>query len=351
MQTQAVDLQQLLQLCREPVPSISVSAGDELTKTSPSPPVDPVDPPPPQPVSHGSSMQPSNPDPNPNPNLYGPPDVQVDDSESDDDQTEKLPLSVLLSAVTADPAPSIPSPPRPQAAPIQSHPQHPPNLGFYLGNSVSNTQQKQGDSVSVLPEPAASLVRSSSLSSKRPDLATDRGKRKRVSFAGGDLPKPTPVGHAHALPPLQPAADNDRRDKIAKVAHSSSSSSEPGLGPILGDPNRRIVLNGRGYIRLGLLGKGGSSSVYRILSQQDGQVYALKQVECGSLCKGRRPDPSLQEDDEGSPQDDDESDELFSNYSNEIKLLQSLSGCPHIIELIDHHLSRSTRTVSMVSAL
>ena len=335
MQTQAVDLQQLLQLCREPVPSIS-QGGDALKKLSPSPPVDPA------PASCvDRSIPPSNPEPIPSCS----PDTQLADLESDDDQTEKLPLSVLLSAVTAAAAPvSLPSP-HPQAPPIQHHPQHPPNIGFCLGNGNGNSSSS---SSSMQPEPAASLVRSSSLSSKRPDPGTDRGKRKRVSFAGGDLPKPTTVGHVHALSAHQPAAVSDRRDKIARVAQSSSVES--GLGPILGDPNRRIVLNGRGYIRLGLLGKGGSSSVYRILSQQDGQVYALKQVECGSLCKGRRPDPSMQEDDEGSPQDDDESDELFSNYSNEIKLLQSLSGCPHIIELIDHHLSRSTRTVSMVGA-
>ena len=336
-------MQQLLQLCREPAPSIPVS-GDEGKR--------PLTPPPAHSDNHSILLT------NPNPNIIShPSDSPAADSESDDDQTEKLPLSVLLSAVTAAPPPSLASP-HPQVQ-LQSQPQPQPhpdskhlaNLEFTLPKS-SSTQQKLMDSASILPESIASIGRSTSLTSNRPDLGTDRGKRKRVSFAGGDLPKPI-TGHVTAHPRHQPAdssqiSESDRRDKVAKVAHSTFT--EPGMGPILGDPNRRIVLNGRGYIRLGLLGKGGSSSVYRILSQQDGQVYALKQVDCGSLCNGRRPDPSMEEDDgEEDPQDDDESDELFHNYSNEIKLLQSLSGCPHIIELIDHHLSRSSRKVSMVN--
>ena len=43
---------------------------------------------------------------------------------------------------------------------------------------------------------------------------------------------------------------------------------------IFADPNRRVHLNNREYISLGLLGKGGSSSVHRVISIQDGQLIS-----------------------------------------------------------------------------
>jgi hypothetical protein len=40
----------------------------------------------------------------------------------------------------------------------------------------------------------------------------------------------------------------------------------------LADAARYVELNGRRYIRLNVLGKGGSSSVFRIIDVMDGQV-------------------------------------------------------------------------------
>jgi hypothetical protein len=69
------------------------------------------------------------------------------------------------------------------------------------------------------------------------------------------------------------------------------------------DSSRNIELNGKKYTRLNILGKGGSSCVYRIISNDDGQVYAYKRIEV---------------------KDSDDIDTVFDNYANEILLLKKL---------------------------
>lgn len=64
-------------------------------------------------------------------------------------------------------------------------------------------------------------------------------------------------------------------------------------------------MNGRHYIRLNVLGKGGSSCVYRIIGADDGQVYAYKRVEV---------------------KDSEDTDAVFDSYANEIALLRRLSS-------------------------
>ena len=80
----------------------------------------------------------------------------------------------------------------------------------------------------------------------------------------------------------QNKTENHSLDKERKVNthHDSSSSALPPAvnvfnttrdkennHDILGDHDRHLTLNGRGYFKLNLLGKGGSSAVYKILSK------------------------------------------------------------------------------------
>ena len=62
------------------------------------------------------------------------------------------------------------------------------------------------------------------------------------------------------------------------------------FGGFLREKNRVISVNDRKYLRLNLLGKGGSTLVYRVLSQE-GEILAYKKVEirgaeedCEALC-------------------------------------------------------------------
>jgi hypothetical protein len=130
---------------------------------------------------------------------------------------------------------------------------------------------------------------------------------------------------------------------------SSSSSSSKGTN-ILDDPSRSIELNGKRYTRLSVLGKGGSSCVYRIIGNEDGQIYAYKRVDV---------------------RDSEDLDSVFDNYANEISLLRSLSSSAthsasgteenavaaavvsssngsRIIELLDYEVRRDQRYIAML---
>jgi hypothetical protein len=74
-------------------------------------------------------------------------------------------------------------------------------------------------------------------------------KGKRVSFAGGGLDKG----------PIEQKAEKTKLKEDEKTI--------------------MLTINGKSYTRLNILGKGGSSCVYRVMSQSDFQLYAYKRVE------------------------------------------------------------------------
>ena len=142
------------------------------------------------------------------------------------------------------------------------------------------------------------------------------------------------------------------------VAAAAIPKGGGGFSNILEDPARNIMLNGRCYTRLNVLGKGGSSCVYRIISQQDGEVYAYKRVEV---------------------RDSEDAEMVLDNYANEIALLRRLrdsstrlepgnnssssysssyssssssrsisAGTSRIIELVDFEVNREERFVAML---
>ena len=147
----------------------------------------------------------------------------------------------------------------------------------------------------------------------------DKKRRKRVSFAGGG----------------QNAVDENMIDHNVPVATavvstniiiptSTSSSSHPVT----------ITLNGKSYLQLNVLGKGGSSCVYRVLALNGGgadgsQLYAYKKVDV-----------------RGSG---DDSDAVFDSYINEINLLKKLKGSsPYIIDLVEAEINREEMYIAMV---
>ncbi|GAA5963644.1 hypothetical protein JCM3765_003527 [Sporobolomyces pararoseus] len=91
-----------------------------------------------------------------------------------------------------------------------------------------------------------------------------------------------------------------------QVPMSEQAHSEP----IKRTP-KHIMVNGKAYHRAGILGRGGSSKVYRVIAAHNNEICALKKVDTRNDAESR------------------------SSFINEITLLKKLSGKPEIIQLID----------------
>ena len=88
-----------------------------------------------------------------------------------------------------------------------------------------------------------------------------------------------------------------------------------------------MTLNNTQYLRLDVLGRGGSSKVFRVLSDT-GHIYALKRVRV-------------------PPKDG----KALESFANEITLLARLRGHPCIIQLVDSSVDRATGLVLMLMEL
>ena len=80
-------------------------------------------------------------------------------------------------------------------------------------------------------------------------------------------------------------------------------------------------INGKPYAKLGVIGRGGSCKVYRVLSS-DLSVLALKKVKLDGMDK-----------------------KAIDSYANEIALLKSLQGNPAIIQLFDSEVSLEDKSI------
>jgi len=87
-----------------------------------------------------------------------------------------------------------------------------------------------------------------------------------------------------------------------------------------------VRINGQPYKVLSMIGKGGSSRVYKVLSN-DFSIYALKKVNLKNL-----DEPTI------------------TSYSNEIDLLCSFKTeeAPHIIRLVDHEVNKEQNVLYML---
>ncbi|KAJ3412061.1 hypothetical protein HDV05_001341 [Chytridiales sp. JEL 0842] len=85
-----------------------------------------------------------------------------------------------------------------------------------------------------------------------------------------------------------------------------------------------VSVNGVLYRKIELIGKGASSKVYKVISEE-GRIYALKKVKL-----------------------DDEDETQVEGYLNEIELLRKLEKSPHIINLIDAEVNQEESCILMV---
>jgi hypothetical protein len=167
----------------------------------------------------------------------------------------------------------------------------------------------------------------------------ERGnKRKRVSFSGSG----------------EQEVEQSRQKKMSRKETSSSSSSAPSSssssitstgnskGNIFEDKSKYFNLHGNQFVQLSVIGKGGSSSVHRVISATDGNIYALKKVDLSSHSSSHH---NRGEEDEM----DEATDHVLESYANEINLLNKLKNTsPFIIDLVDYEINRSERKIIML---
>jgi serine/threonine-protein kinase TTK/MPS1 len=124
---------------------------------------------------------------------------------------------------------------------------------------------------------------------------------------------------------------------------------------------REIQVNRRPYLQLdGVLGKGASSSVCRVISLHtsasqllvdpvDGEAQSQIQTEAQQQSDGVEIFAYKRIEIRNSLPEDTE--EVFASYANEINLLKQCRGCPYIIKLVDSEVNRKDLYVSMVLEL
>ncbi|KAH0785372.1 Pkinase-domain-containing protein [Histomonas meleagridis] len=91
---------------------------------------------------------------------------------------------------------------------------------------------------------------------------------------------------------------------------AQSVDNDPEMNSLL-NPNNILMINNRPYLKLKQIGKGGSSTVYKVLSL-DSEIYAVKEVNISLSDKY-----------------------IVDSFINEIQLLQILQTSNRIIKLID----------------
>lgn len=159
-----------------------------------------------------------------------------------------------------------------------------------------------------------------------------QGEKGHKTWAAGEIMAEDGNGqavqaHIHRTPTVTPANRDQQqqqqqqqqpstasRIKIANAnaARNLAVDRNSGGGAENKAPNmRNLVVNKKIYARLDMIGKGGSSRVYRVMNSAN-EIYAIKRVSL-----------------------DKTDSETMSGYMNEIALLKRLKGNSRIIRLVD----------------
>ena len=185
-----------------------------------------------------------------------------------------------------------------EALPVRRSPS---NLGL-SANAISNARHRRSPTAPEPPTTSGMIV--------PPGLQGNAMK----TWAAGDLQESdleqNPEEPYVALPPQAGVPSMPPPPVPMQKAQSAPTKPAP-AAPAVSSGRSPLVVNRKQYIRLDMIGKGGSSRVYRVLSTAN-ELYAVKRV-------------SLDKTDA----------ETMSGYMNEIALLKRLEGNQRIIRLID----------------
>ncbi|KAA8495991.1 Serine/threonine-protein kinase mph1 [Porphyridium purpureum] len=118
-------------------------------------------------------------------------------------------------------------------------------------------------------------------------------------------------------------AENDGIHAAFEVHRNAHADPSPAMVS-LGFGDSVVEVCGVNYMRIELIGKGGSSKVYKVMAP-DRKIYALKRVR---VAKGDH--------------------EAIMNYANEISLLQKLKGKPNIVQLYESEVRASAGVIYLI---
>ena len=143
----------------------------------------------------------------------------------------------------------------------------------------------------------------------------------------GNNPNFLPISTGYLVPkeratPL--CLDRQKRHDTPSSMDSNSSINEE---PSFKFTKNYIQVNGRSYIKLDVMGRGGSSKVYRVIAPNN-QIYALKKVRLSRVDQ-----------------------QTTAGYINEIALVRKLDGNDRIIKLFDAEVNNDAGQLLMVSSM
>ena len=143
------------------------------------------------------------------------------------------------------------------------------------------------------------------------------GPPKRVTIDETSTQKGGPQAQQY---PMTPITGPESRNDLTTQTNSITATTEED-----NKTSRSIRVNGKQYKVLQVIGKGGSSKVFRVMDA-NGELFALKKVNLRNL------------------------DEFtLQGYINEIELLETFAGDEHIIKLIDSELNQNRSCLYVVS--
>jgi len=183
------------------------------------------------------------------------------------------------------------------------------------------------------PSSSSSLSRGSS----------DCGDKKTESISKRNAPSSFSSMSHHSDTSVQSTKKDDLDTKVSKhspciskiLSNKSQSSSRPfspGFTPnayflpIVSETNM-ITINSKPFLKLGVIGKGGSCKVYRALSK-DRNIVGIKKVKLAGMSK-----------------------KAISGYANEIALLKRLRGNPAIIQMHESEINLQQKAIYLVMEL
>ncbi|KAL7008219.1 Serine/threonine kinase mps1 [Cystobasidiomycetes sp. EMM_F5] len=200
--------------------------------------------------------------------------------------------------------------------------------------SLEGRQHTQVPFSQPLPQPPQRIGKSSSSSSNggygyhpadRQIISNDYAVPTKQS---GDTPPDSHSAASYAAAyrpapglPLQHLAQLPHKSAV----HSATAASEQPAPTASRKTAGLVTVKGKTYTRMGLLGKGGSSKVFRV-SDREHQIFALKKVDLG---KGA-------------------DSETYQAFLNEIDLLERLKGHDRIIQLVASEVNEARRSLIMV---
>lgn len=159
-----------------------------------------------------------------------------------------------------------------------------------------------------------------------PSRTTGTGKSSAMKKEAPDpspLPSKSPLsqftGHSDSSSSATPAMERERYRRRMKSPRKPSFLV--GLGR-----DRFVTVNDRQYVILELVGKGGSSRVFKVLNE-DMRIMALKRVKVQMTSSYMV---------------------TLSSYANEIGLLKKLCGSPNIVQLYDSEVKSELGVISLI---